>query len=330
MSILTPTLTSLKTLSTTPKTILITGSSSGIGHATTVLLSTLNPSHNLILVDLTPPPSSLTHAASNVLHCTCDITSWTAQRAAFAQGKAKFGRIDYVFANAGISEDGDQFFAEKVDGEGELAGPGGKTLGVDLEGLVMTVKLAIYYLRRNDDDAGGEGGGRRGRGGIVLTASLAGYLGTAGMHMYSAAKHGVVGLMRALKHECRALGIAVSVVAPAVTATPLILATDGSTVKRVEGNGEGMVDEHARVLRKGGVTVNRVESVALAVCWLWEQGLAASGMGVLVQNDRFVDLERGLMKNRDVWMGREALEDFQGGKRSEAFGGEQKGGKAKI
>ena len=42
-----------------------------------------------------------------------------------------------------------------------------------------TTKLAIHYLRKNED--GGE---------IVLTASLAGYLASAGAPLYSAAKHG--------------------------------------------------------------------------------------------------------------------------------------------
>ena len=56
-----------------------------------------------------------------------------------------------------------------------------------------------------------------------MTASLAGYLASAGAPLYSAAKHGVVGYMRALKQDCAKVGIAISVIAPGITLTPIIL-----------------------------------------------------------------------------------------------------------
>src|SRR5271170_4673529 len=63
----------------------------------------------------------------------------------------------------------------------------------------------------------------KGRGGsIVMTASLAGYLASAGAPLYSAAKHGIVGLMRALKNDLATVNIAISVVAPGITVTPIL------------------------------------------------------------------------------------------------------------
>lgn len=314
MSLFQPTKDSFKTLPKNPKTILITGGASGIGLTTATLLSSLNPSHNLVLLDLHAPPPTFTHPASHLLIHQCDITSWPAQRAAFETAYKRFGRIDHVFVNAGISESGDQFFTDALDADGNLAPPNHRVLNVDLNAAAETTKLAIHYLRKN----GVQGGA------IVLTASLAGYLGTAGMHMYSAAKHGVVGLMRSLKHECAGLNIAISVVAPAITLTPLILATDSSMVKMPEGRMSA--EEHARELRQAGVTVNRVESVALAVCGLLDEGMKGAGKGVFVQNDRFWDLEKGLATSREAWMSREMLDDFRGGSKADTF----KGGKAKI
>lgn len=180
MTLFHPSPKSLSTLLTTPKTILITGSSSGIGLATASLLSSLNPSHNLILLDLHPPPSTFNHPSSHLLFHACDITSWRAQRAGFEAGHAKFGRIDCVFVNAGIGEHGDQFFSDEKDDEGKLAEPDRRVLGLDMDAASDTTKLAIHYLRKN-----GEQGGQ-----IVLTASLAGYLASAGAPLYSAAKHG--------------------------------------------------------------------------------------------------------------------------------------------
>ncbi|KAH3964054.1 hypothetical protein HBH98_184500 [Parastagonospora nodorum] len=301
MSLFTPTIQSLTTLSTTPKTFLITGSSSGIGLSTATLLSTLNPSHNLILLDLSPPPRSFPHPAQHTLFLRCNITSWPAQRSAFAAGHEKFGRIDHVFVNAGIAEYGEQFFNDEVDASGQLAEPDRRVLHVDMDAAADTTKLAIHYLRKN----GGEGGG------IVLTASLAGYLASAGAPLYSAAKHGVVGLMRALKQECLKLNIAISVVAPAITVTPIL-----------KGNNKRMAaepDVYAREMAKVGVPINKPESIALAVCYLFNAGLAASGAGIFVQADKFTDLERGLAKSREVWMGKEMLDLFRGGRSAPLF-----------
>jgi NAD(P)-dependent dehydrogenase (short-subunit alcohol dehydrogenase family) len=180
MALFNPTADSFTTLKSTPKTILITGSSSGIGLSTATLLSSLNKSHNLILLDRNPPPSTFQHPSSNIHFHACDITSWPSQRAGFAAGYAKFGRIDCVFVNAGIAEHGEQFFNEELDSDGQLKEPDRRVLNVDMDAASDTVKLAIYYLKKNGS-AGGE---------IVMTASLAGYLASAGAPLYSAAKHG--------------------------------------------------------------------------------------------------------------------------------------------
>jgi NAD(P)-dependent dehydrogenase (short-subunit alcohol dehydrogenase family) len=171
--------TDLNALKSKPKTIVITGGSSGIGLATAQLLSALNPRHNLVLIDLQKPPSSFKHDSSRLLIHTCNITSWADQRAGFETAYKRFGRIDCVFVNAGIAEHGDQFFTDELDGDGKLKQPDRRVLNVDMDAASDTTKLAIHYLRKNDE--GGE---------IVLTASFAGVLGSAGAPLYSAAKHG--------------------------------------------------------------------------------------------------------------------------------------------
>ncbi|USP76476.1 uncharacterized protein yc1106_03750 [Curvularia clavata] len=303
MSLIQPSISSLTSLQSTPKTILITGGSSGIGLATATLVSTLNPKHNLILLDLQPPPASFTHSPDHVLFHKCNITSWASQRAGFSAGYAKFGRIDAVFVNAGIAEHGDQFFTSTLDSSGQLAEPDRRTLNLDMDAAVDTTKLAIYYLRKN----GAHGGS------IVLTASLAGYLGSAGAPLYSAAKHGIVGLMRALKQECAKLSISISVVAPGITVTPILTANNPSLGTSV------LPETYANNMAKVGVPINKPESIALAVCWLVNEGIKANGAGIMVQADRFADVERGLAKSREAWMGREMLDLFRGGRMAPLF-----------
>lgn len=82
--------------------------------------------------------------------------------------------------NAGIAEHGDQFFADELDSQGLLKEPDRRVLNIDMDAASDTTKLAVHYLRKN----GNEGGQ------IILTASLAGYLASAGAPLYSAAKHG--------------------------------------------------------------------------------------------------------------------------------------------
>lgn len=84
--------------------------------------------------------------------------------------------------NAGIAEYGDQFFKEEFDADGQLKEPDRRCLDIDITAACDTVKLAIHHLRKNGKDGGS----------IVMTASLAGYLASAGAPMYSAAKHGIV------------------------------------------------------------------------------------------------------------------------------------------
>ena len=67
-----------------------------------------------------------------------------------------------------------------MDAEGKLKEPDRKTLDIDMNGASDTTKLAIFYLRKNREG-----------GSIVMTASLAGYLASAGAPLYSAAKHGM-------------------------------------------------------------------------------------------------------------------------------------------
>lgn len=72
-------------------------------------------------------------------------------------------------------------------------------------------------------------------------------------------------------------------------------------------------------MAKLGVPINKPESIALAVCWLFNEGIKGSGAGIFIQADKFSDLERGLAKSREAWMGREMLNLFRGGRSAPLF-----------
>lgn len=117
--------------------------------------------------------------------------------------------------------------------------------------------------------------------------------------------------MRALKQECAKVKIAISVVAPGITVTNILSNNNPNNDKDPEAV--------AKELAKNGVAINQVESVALAVCWLFNEGIAANGAGIFVQADKFSDLERGLAKSREHWMGYDMLALFKGGRNAAVF-----------
>ena len=121
--------------------------------------------------------------------------------------------------------------------------------------------------------------------------------------------------MRALKQDVATLNIAISVVAPAITITPIL------------GQGAGRSDDiasWAATMAKRGVPLNKPESVALAVGYLMNKGIKANGQGLLVQADRFLDFEEGLAKSRRDWIGKEMLDLFRGGRDAGLFANSMK------
>ena len=113
---------------------------------------------------------------------------------------------------------------------------------------------------------------------------------------------GLVGLMRALKNEVARLGIAISVVAPGITVTPILNAAVFTESP----------DASARRMREAGVAVNDPEDIANAVVYLLGEGMKANGKGLLIQAGRVVNVEAGLAKSRAIWMGNEQLNLFRG------------------
>lgn len=296
----------------TNKTILISGVASGIGLATALYLHRSEYKNNVVGIDISesPPNVSELKDSSRFLYIPCDVTSWLSQRAAFERAAKEFGRIDCVYINAGVAEYGEQIFTDIYDNNGELQEPDRRTIDIDIRAVSDSLKLAMYHLRNDSDDSGKRKGSGKGQGGsIVMTASLAGYLASAGAPLYSAAKHGVVGYLRALKGDCAKVGIAISVVGPGITLTPIV--SGRKKGQSLEDWGKDMGDR--------GVPINTAETVALTVANLMGQGAKANGSGVLIQANRIQEVEGGIAKSRQQWMGKEMLDLFRGGRNAPLF-----------
>jgi SDR family mycofactocin-dependent oxidoreductase len=132
-----------------------------------------------------------------------DVRDTAALRAALDDGVAQLGRLDIVLANAGVFEIQpaldvtDDAWREMID--------------INLTGVWNTCKVALPHLIE-----GGRGGA------MVLTSSTAGLKGTPNTIHYTAAKHGVVGIMRTLANEFAQHSIRVNTVHPTGVDTVMI------------------------------------------------------------------------------------------------------------
>jgi NADP-dependent 3-hydroxy acid dehydrogenase YdfG len=131
-----------------------------------------------------------------------DVRDYPAFERAIEEAVRQSGRIDYLFNNAGIGVGGevDSYTLEDWN----------DVLDVNLHGVVHGIQ-AVYPIMI-----------RQRSGHIVNTASLAGLVASPGAASYTAAKHAVVALSRALRLEAERHGIKVSVLCPGAIRTPIL------------------------------------------------------------------------------------------------------------
>lgn len=159
------------------RTAIVTGGSSGIGLATGKLLHSLGC--NVVLGDLLAPEKyaeDQTFQSDRICYQKCDITDWDSLLALFEATITRFGSVDIVCANAGVSEVPDTIF---VPNPTEHKKPSMRLVDVNVKGTLYTVHHALHFMRGNNNG-----------GSIVMTASMAGYFSASGIPVYTATKHG--------------------------------------------------------------------------------------------------------------------------------------------
>ena len=134
-----------------------------------------------------------------------DIRDFDALKAAVDDGVAQLGRLDIVSANAGIGSSPYKTWELPNDVWRDM-------IDVNLTGQWHTVKAAVPHMIH-----AGNGGA------IVLTSSMAALRTYANVAHYTAAKHGMVGLMRVLAVELGEYGIRVNSLHPTQVETPMIM-----------------------------------------------------------------------------------------------------------
>ncbi len=184
---------------------IVTGAASGIGRALAEELARRGAS--VILADLQAEEAeaaagALRRSGRSASACALDVTDYESVRRVVQGVFDQHGRLDFIFNNAGIAAGG-ELRHHTIDGWNRI-------IDVNLRGIVHGVHAAYPLML-------GQGFGH-----IVNTASMQGLVPSPLSASYSATKHAVVGLSKALRVEAAGAGVRVSVLCPGVVRTPLL------------------------------------------------------------------------------------------------------------
>ena len=224
------------------KVALVTGGASGIGEGT--VRKFVEEGARCVVVDLQIERAQalVEELGDTCLAFAADVASEEGVAGAVDFSVEKFGKLDIVFNNAGIL--GSVGPIKDISSEGWH-----RTIDVLLSSVFFGIKHATRVMEEN--------------GGVIInTASTAGVRAGLGPHIYTAAKHGVIGLSQSVAPELGPKGIRCNVICPGGTVT-------GLTARLAVGDHTNLEEAtkvigSANPMGRGG----RVEDIANAVCFL--------------------------------------------------------------
>ncbi len=181
------------------KVAFVTGAANGIGREAAKRFKETGA--KVILSDIDVEKGALLAKELDSYFIKLDVSSYDENQSAFKVANEVHGKLDIVFLNAGVSSNigiDSTFNAARYR----------EVMGINLDGVVYGLNSALPYLSSN----GGQ---------IVATASMAGIVALPQDPIYSANKHGVVGLIRSVG-EGVAQNIKVNAICPSFADTNII------------------------------------------------------------------------------------------------------------
>lgn len=234
------------------KHALVTGAGSGIGASITRTLAARGYAVSLLgrresaLQETRRqlPEGARAHIA------TCDVTDPDSVEQAFGSARQALGDIDVLVNCAGAAP---TMPFHKLDAAGWR-----KVMAVNLDGVFNCCAQVVPAMRE------------RGDGRIINIASTASLKGYAYVSAYCAAKHGVLGLTRALALELARKGVTVNAICPGYTDTDIIRDSVANIVQKTGRSEAQALEEFTRVNPQGRLI--DPQEVADTVTWLCSDG----------------------------------------------------------
>lgn len=202
------------------KTVLITGTSTGIGRSAVKIFQ--SNGWNVIATMRKPETETELANLDHVLVEKLDVTDQASIDAAIAKGIAHFGKIDVLVNNAGFGMMG------VLEGSSEALMQ--RIFDVNVFGVVRTTKAILPHFRANKV------------GLIVNVSSIVGRATFPYQALYHATKHALEGLTEDIQYELKPLGIDVKLVEPGGVATEFI-----SSIEMV---GDGGIEDYKANVEK--------------------------------------------------------------------------------
>jgi NAD(P)-dependent dehydrogenase (short-subunit alcohol dehydrogenase family) len=239
---------------------LVTGGGTGVGRAIALALASAG-------LDVTicgrreAQLAAVARESSAIFPIAADVTDEASMMALYETAAAARGPFDIIVANAGMASSAPAHRTSLADWR--------RTLDVNLTGAFLTVQPAL------------SGMAERKAGRIVFIASTAGLKGYAYVAPYVAAKHGVVGLMRALVAENGRTGVTINAICPGFVETGML---EESVQRIVEKTGRS-VEETRKTLASVNPQGRFIQppEIAAAVLWLCsEEARSVTGQTISI------------------------------------------------
>ena len=195
------------------KVVVITGASSGIGAETARQLARLDCRLTLAARSEERLGAISDELGPDTLIAPTDVTELDDVRRMIDATIERFGRIDVLFANAGI------YIPGKVD-EGNPV-EWSNLMRINIDGVLNCVHAVLEQMKS------------QGSGDILMTSSISGFVDIDWEPIYSASKHAIQGFAHTLRRQVSPMGLRVGAIAPGAVATELWGVTDPDEIERL-------------------------------------------------------------------------------------------------
>ncbi len=199
------------------KVSLITGAAQGIGEATALKFA--REGAIVVVCDVQQAGidqvvAQCEAAGAQAVGYVMDVTNREQVESVVAQVKARFGRIDALINNAGITQDArlQKMTLAQFD----------RVIDVNLRGVFHCAQTVADVMVA------------QGSGSIVNASSVVGIYGNFGQTNYAATKFGVIGFTKTWSRELGAKGVRVNAVAPGFITTPMVKAMPENVLQSME------------------------------------------------------------------------------------------------
>ncbi|MGW4336509.1 3-oxoacyl-ACP reductase FabG [Rhodococcus koreensis] len=187
--------------------VIVTGGGQGIGLAIAEALT--DHGARVLVADIDGDKAReaiapLVAAGADIAAHQCDVTSEAEQTGLVQACLDRFGRVDVLVNNAGVTRDG--YISKLSESDFDLV------LDVSLKGAWLGTRAVAPLMRS------------QGSGAIVNVSSLSGKIGNPGQTNYSAAKAGLIGLTKASAKELGPSGVRANAIQPGLVRTAMTLA----------------------------------------------------------------------------------------------------------